>query len=393
MADPQAPLSSITPEQAASEPAFQTGTKAKPTITNEGVLAELEKIYAERKAEKEYFLTPLKQAAVGWWNPQGPGVGLPLADKMRREQDADLQNLQSQITTGKIGIGQLQGAMGSLQGGQTTAPKTSLSGTPQAGGAPQTGVSAIVPNAQGGYSYRGVPLDADAFNVIRSLLSRNDLAGADKYLENVVTERTKFANNPAAYDQKERWNEQKGRKEYKMPIETRSEYLSGAPAAAPSAPTTTTTPTSTSGVNAYNVGNVRPQGASVGFQQPKDFNEGLQILDKNLQAYGQKGVNTLEAIINRWAPPKDENGKTINDTDSYIKSASQRLSLDPKQPVDLSNPAVRQAIGTAIMLHEKGPKAIFSQPTSSAEPVSIPQAKAELATTTEPRRFNSNIRF
>jgi lysozyme family protein len=111
-------------------------------------------------------------------------------------------------------------------------------GAPQAGGAPApTGVSAIVPNAQGGYSYRGVPLDADAFNVIRALLSKNDLAGADKYLETVVTERTKFANNPAAYDQKERWNEEKGRKEYKMPIETRSEYLGGAPAATASAPT------------------------------------------------------------------------------------------------------------------------------------------------------------
>jgi hypothetical protein len=167
-----------------------------------------------------------------------------------------------------------------------------------------------------------------------------------------------------------------------------------APAAAP-APTavpTATQPTSATGVNTFNVGNVRPQGASEGFQQPKDFAEGLQILDKNLQAYGQKGVNTLEAIINRWAPPKDESGKTINDTDSYIKSASQRLSLDPKQPVDLSNPAVRQAIGTAIMLHEKGPKAIFSQPTTSTAPVSIPQAKVELATSnapTAPRRFNS----
>jgi hypothetical protein len=401
----QAPLSSVTPEQAASEPGFQTGTKAKPTITNQAVLSELENIYKQRKAEKEYFLNPLKQAAVGWWNPQGPGVGLPLADRMRREQDSELQDLQSKIITGKIGIGQLQGAMGSLQSPETTAPRTSVAGAPQAGGATApapTGVAAITPNAQGGYSYRGVPLDADAFNVIRGFLAKNDLAGADEYLKSVVTERTKFLNNPAAYEQKERWNPDKGRKEYKMPIETRAEYLSGAtptaPAAAPApmpAPTTAPVaaqPTSATGVNAYNVGNVRPQGASEGFQQPKDFAEGLQILDKNLQAYGQKGVNTLEAIINRWAPPKDETGKTINDTDSYIKSASQRLSLDPKQPVDLSNPAVRQAIGTAIMLHEKGPKAIFSQPTTSTAPVSIPQAKVELAASnapTAPRRFNS----
>jgi hypothetical protein len=234
----QAPLSSVTPEQAAKEPAFQTGTKAKPTITNEGVLAELENIYKLRKAEKEYFLNPLKQAAVGWWNPQGPGVGLPLADRMRREQDAELQDLQSKIVTSKIGIGQLQGAMGSLQSPETTAPKTSISGAPQTGGATApapTGVAAITPNAQGGYSYRGVPLDADAFNVIRGFLAKNDLAGADDYLKSVVTERTKFLNNPAAYKQEERWNPAKGRKEYQMPVETRAEYLGGATPTAPTA--------------------------------------------------------------------------------------------------------------------------------------------------------------
>jgi lysozyme family protein len=242
MADPQvqAPLSSVTPEQAASEPGFQTGTKAKPTITNQAVLSELENIYKQRKAEKEYFLNPLKQAAVGWWNPQGPGVGLPLADEMRRAQDAELMDLQSKIITGKIGIGQLQGAMGSLQGPETTAPRTSIAGAPAA-----TGTAAIVPNARGGYAYRGVPLDADDFNVINGFLSRNDLTAADAYLEKIVLERTKFTNNPAAYVQQERWNPDKGRKEYQMPIETRDQYLRGATPTAPTqAPAPTAQPTS-----------------------------------------------------------------------------------------------------------------------------------------------------
>jgi len=125
----------------------------------------------------------------------------------------------------------------------------------------------------------------------------------------------------------------------------------------------------TSGVNQFNVGNVRPQGAATGFQQPKDMTEGLSIIDKNLQSYGSKGINTLEGIINRWSPPNE------NDTPALIRSAAQRLGIDPKQTIDLSNPAVRQAVGTAIMLQEKGPKGIFTAPAATT---SIPQQKAEL---------------
>ena len=131
-------------------------------------------------------------------------------------------------------------------------------------------------------------------------------------------------------------------------------------------------PATGSGVNQFNVGNVRPAGASTGFQQPGDYAEGLTILDKNLKSYGDKGINTLSGVINRWAPPKDEKGNVINDTNAYIKAASSRLGISPDQQIDLSNPAQRQAIGTAIMLQEKGPKGIFA-----TAPIST--ANAELA--------------
>lgn len=140
------------------------------------------------------------------------------------------------------------------------------------------------------------------------------------------------------------------------------------------------TPVSPTGVNAFNVGNVRPQGSSTGFQQPKDINEGLSIMDKNLKAYGDKGINTLEGVISRWSPPNE------NDTPALIKSAAQRLGIDPKQPLDLSNPAVRQAVGTAIMLQEKGPKAIFAAApaTTVVPPVTSQRAELMSAKTTSP---------
>ena len=121
----------------------------------------------------------------------------------------------------------------------------------------------------------------------------------------------------------------------------------------------------TAGPSVNNPGNVRPVGASTGFQNPPTFEEGWKIMDNNLKAYGAKGVNTLEAIINRWAPPSDK-----NNTVAYIKDVSTRLGLDPKQPLNLEDPRVRQALGTAIMLHEKGPSNIFT--ASGMKPVVAP---------------------
>ena len=119
----------------------------------------------------------------------------------------------------------------------------------------------------------------------------------------------------------------------------------------------------TAGPSVNNPGNVRPIGATTGFQNPATFEEGWKVMDNNLKAYGAKGINTLEGIINRWAPPSDN-----NNTAAYIKDVSTRLGLDPKQPLNLEDPRVRQALGTAIMLHEKGPSNIFNAPITAQNP-------------------------
>lgn len=88
--------------------------------------------------------------------------------------------------------------------------------------------------------------------------------------------------------------------------------------------------------------------------QYPDMQTGLQAMDSNLASYGKQGVNTLTGVISKWAPPNE------NNTQAYIQDVSQRLGINPTQPIDLSNPAVRQAISTGIMLHENGPSAVFS---------------------------------
>lgn len=97
-----------------------------------------------------------------------------------------------------------------------------------------------------------------------------------------------------------------------------------------------------------------------------DLQTGLQKMDANLASYaGQPGTDTLGGVITKWvgSPPN---------APAYIKDVTGRLGIPASAPVDLTNPAQRQAISTAIMLHENGPSAVFSaaQPGRSAAPAS-----------------------
>lgn len=113
--------------------------------------------------------------------------------------------------------------------------------------------------------------------------------------------------------------------------------------------------------------------------QYPDMQTGLAALDNNLQAYGKQGVNTLAGVISKWAPPNE------NNTQAYIQDVSQRLGVKPDQPIDLSNPAVRQALSTGIMLHENGPGAVFSAPSAAARPMAAqpPLGVANAASTSQ----------
>jgi hypothetical protein len=127
-----------------------------------------------------------------------------------------------------------------------------------------------------------------------------------------------------------------------------------------------TNPAPGSGVGVNNPGNLKPGGK---FAQYPDMQTGLAALDNNLQSYGKSGINTVEGVINKWAPPSDN-----NDTKSYIQDVQTRLGLKPGQKIDLSNPLQRQALSTAIALHENGPSGVFGsgQGTSSGRPAAAP---------------------
>ncbi|MFT4063368.1 hypothetical protein [Paraburkholderia sp.] len=108
-----------------------------------------------------------------------------------------------------------------------------------------------------------------------------------------------------------------------------------------------------------NPGAVSPGGQVASYP---DLQTGLQKMDANLASYaGQSGTDTLGGVITKWV------GSPSN-APAYIKDVTSRLGMSANTQVDLTNPVQRQLIGSAIMLHENGPSALFSgsQATGSA---------------------------
>ena len=112
----------------------------------------------------------------------------------------------------------------------------------------------------------------------------------------------------------------------------------------------------TRGIRNNNPGNIRvskdqwegmtgDDGAFVIFDSPES---GVRALAKNLQSYGRQGYDSIEKIINRWAPPNE------NDTQAYIDSVVAATGIPATQSLDLSNPDTLSSLAQAIGFHETG---------------------------------------
>lgn len=82
------------------------------------------------------------------------------------------------------------------------------------------------------------------------------------------------------------------------------------------------------------------------FESPEWGIRALTRVLKNYQA--RHGLNTIRGIINRWAPP------TENDTAAYIRNMENWTGLDADTPLDLSQPFVLGALVPAIIRMENG---------------------------------------
>jgi hypothetical protein len=76
---------------------------------------------------------------------------------------------------------------------------------------------------------------------------------------------------------------------------------------------------------------------------------GIRALAKNLIAYNDKhGLNTVEGIINRWAPPGE------NKTSSYVQAVAKELGVKPGDVLNVRDPETLIRLTSAIIRHENG---------------------------------------
>lgn len=76
---------------------------------------------------------------------------------------------------------------------------------------------------------------------------------------------------------------------------------------------------------------------------------GIRAMSRTLSTYYNKhGLRTIHSIINRWAPPNE------NDTDAYIRSVSLRLGISADQTLRMGIDGIKQKLIKAVIHHELG---------------------------------------
>lgn len=113
------------------------------------------------------------------------------------------------------------------------------------------------------------------------------------------------------------------------------------------------------GIRNHNPGNIIKN--DILWQGMSDFQEdarfvtfespvwGLRALMKILlRYYGRHGLDTVQSIINRWAPPHE------NATDHYAGHVAKILGVSRLQQIAIQDRKILLKLAAAIVLHENG---------------------------------------
>lgn len=82
------------------------------------------------------------------------------------------------------------------------------------------------------------------------------------------------------------------------------------------------------------------------FAEPVDGLRALMVLLLNY--YVRYQLNDVASIINRWAPPHE------NDTGAYARAVAERLKVTPAERINLFDDRVLTTLAAAITVHENG---------------------------------------
>ena len=107
------------------------------------------------------------------------------------------------------------------------------------------------------------------------------------------------------------------------------------------------------GIRNNNPGNLRSwagAGSNGGYASFPTAGDGLTAAAKNLLAYQDKyGINTINGIVNRWAPAADH-----NDVPSYVQDLSKNTGFGANQGLNLHDPAQLAPLLSSMVKHENG---------------------------------------
>lgn len=95
-------------------------------------------------------------------------------------------------------------------------------------------------------------------------------------------------------------------------------------------------------------GAVLEDGSNARFAKFGSTAEGVSALAKQLQRYGERGLDTVSKIINKYAPSSE------NDTKAYVEALSKRLGVSGDQKLDLNDSSTLAGLIKGISRHEAG---------------------------------------
>lgn len=98
-----------------------------------------------------------------------------------------------------------------------------------------------------------------------------------------------------------------------------------------------------------------PEAGEGRFAKFGSMGEGVAALVRQLQLYGKRGLNTLNKIINTYAPDNE------NDTAAYIANLSKMLGVGAGQQLDLNDANTLAGLVRGISQHESGKSVLTDQ--------------------------------
>ncbi len=95
-----------------------------------------------------------------------------------------------------------------------------------------------------------------------------------------------------------------------------------------------------------------------------DMATGSKAMAMLLSRYSQRGIGTVEEVINRWSNPKE----SVDRNAAYISGVRGALGTKPGEHIDLSNPQTVATLVSAMGRHESG-----FDPLAGSAPITINQ--------------------